>query len=106
MTPYNRKQNVLSASLNKIFPSFLIYLKHDTILDTPYVITLPSQTYYATVYYLLVKSVDANNAALNILYETKIVIINIRCSIQNGHSKTRTVQQSVKCVMNCGAVHD
>ena len=24
LTPYNRKQNVLSASLNKTFPSFLV----------------------------------------------------------------------------------
>ena len=31
-TPYNRKSNVLSASLNKIFPSFLPYVLTMTVI--------------------------------------------------------------------------
>ena len=44
LTPYNRKQNVLSASLNKTFPSFLIYV------SVLYFSQLPTLFFYVRIF--------------------------------------------------------
>ena len=46
LTPYNRKQNVLSASLNKTFPSFIIYV------SVLYFSQLPTLFFYVCILFL------------------------------------------------------
>ena len=52
LTPYNRKYNVLSASLNKTFPSFSI-CKHLFIILVYNIYNITFKNPHQTVYYLV-----------------------------------------------------